>query len=185
MKNYRDKEDKDLIYLVSKNDEWALRALILRYESLMMRIAVFYIKETTEAEELVADFFFNIWQKRKTLQIQGNIKNYFSISIKNNCFTLLQKDKKRKNTSYIDDYQGVFRDNKKSDDHLIMEELHISLKSFLETLPEQRSLIFSLAKFEGLTFDEIADLLNISPKTVANQISLALKEVAVHIKNSN
>ncbi|KEO75597.1 RNA polymerase sigma factor [Anditalea andensis] len=184
MKPYQNKDDKDLFYLVSKNDEKALKELILRYERLLMRIAVFYLKEVTDAEEVVGDLFFNIWQKRKNLKIDGNIKNYLSISIKNNCFSLLQKHKKRKIISYGHDYEGVYPDNIKSDDHIIMEELHTSLTSFLETLPEQRSLIFSLAKFEGLSFEEIADLLNISPKTVANQVSLALKGVSIHIKNS-
>lgn len=180
MKDYHKKEDADLIYLISKQDEKALAQIIDRYHNTLMKIACFYLKDEQQAEELLADYFYNIWKKGRDLKIKGSIKNYFAISIKNNCLSLIQKNHMKERI--LSDYDYEIQDRKSADDCIIMEELNNSLKDFIQSLPEQRSLIFSLSRFEGLTFDEIADLLGIAPKTVANQVALALQDITEQFK---
>lgn len=180
MKDYQLKDDADLIYLISMQDEKALAQIIDRYHNMLMKIACFYLKDEHHAEEILADYFYNIWEKGNNLKIKGSVKNYFAISIKNNCLSLIQKNQIKERT--FSDYDYDIQDRKCADDLIIMDELNNSLKDFIQSLPERRSLIFSLSRFEGLSFEEIADLLGIAPKTVANQIALALQDITEQFK---
>ncbi|MCH7400300.1 RNA polymerase sigma factor [Belliella kenyensis] len=178
MKDYSNFSDKELIFLIKNKDDCALEHLMDRYTSLLMKIAIYYLKHEEDAEEIVADFFIKIWEKNAALTIESTFKPYACISVKNSCINLLKAKSLQHNLRNFNDASNFeVVSEAQSDDLIIFEELRNDLMEFINHLPEKRKVILKLAKFENLSLDEIGEMLDLSPKTVANQIALALKDI--------
>ena len=136
------------------------------------------IKSKEIAEEVVSDIFIEIWAKRKQLLEIEDLKMYLYISIRNASLRRLQQKQKTSVLS-LDDLDVEFASaDPDAETYLITNELAIKIDSAIESLPPQCKIIFKLAKQDGLKYKEIAQLLNISVKTIDNQLSTALKKIA-------
>ncbi|HBI88870.1 MULTISPECIES: RNA polymerase sigma-70 factor [Sphingobacterium] len=157
-----------------EGDEQALSELMDEYFISLCDFCNWFIDDMAVSEELVADVFYTIWNKRLTLEIHTSLKSYLYTSVKNKAL------KKKKNLSVsrsvqLDGitYEAVEPNNALT--KIILKELNSDIVNLVQTLPEKRRIIFELNRFESLTYKEIAALLQISEKTVHNQMSLAIK----------
>lgn len=136
--------------------------------------ALKYTKNEKEAEEVVQDVFYKIWEKRFVINIKTSIKSYLYRSVRNKCLQNInhnkvvrihQKQIERQNmTETVSPY-----------DKIIYEETINIFNEALYTLPDRCIEIFKLSRFEGLKYKEIAEELAVSVKTVEANISKALK----------
>jgi len=115
-------------------------------------------------EELVSDCFIKLWENRKKIEIKTSIKHYIFLMLRNSIIDYQRK--KKFLTQSLDNIsepagQDVFDEQK---DYAV-------LYSALEKLPEQRRKILELAVFESLSYNQIAEMLQISRNTVKTQIS--------------
>lgn len=126
-----------------------------------------------DAEELVQDMFFKLWQNRNQINVISSSKSYLFTSVKN---SMLNKHKHEKvKQMYAADYRYT---NKEESDDFEMDENREKIKNIelaIAELPEKRREIFVKSKVEGKKYKEIADELQISVKTVENQMGEALK----------
>ncbi len=136
--------------------------------------ALKYTKNEKDAEEVVQDVFYKIWEKRSVINIKTSIKSYLYISVRNKCLQNINHKKiVRIHQNYIEN-QG----NPRTDspyENLIYEESIDIFNEALNTLPDRCIEIFKLSRFEGLRYKEIAKELAVSIKTVEANISKALK----------
>lgn len=130
-----------------------------------------YMKDPDEAEELVQDLFFRIWQDRERLRITTSIKSYLYTAVRNRCLNAL-KVKKRNGPLDLDQQDGSHEDQRSEDE---LTERSARVHAAIAALPEERRKVFTMSKHEGLKYQEIADRLGISVKTVENQMGKALK----------
>jgi RNA polymerase sigma-70 factor, ECF subfamily len=168
--------DTDVILFrhIKSGDEQALEVLFTKYYRKLCAFAYFFVKNKETAEELVADVFIKIWQKRQEIDISSNVQGYLYKVTRNQALAYLQKTNHQHNfLSVIPASLSV--DVITPEDNLIAEELTHSLDNMVQTLPDHCRLIFQLHKNEGLKYKEIAGLLQISVKTVENQMGKALK----------
>lgn len=137
-------------------------------------VALRYMADIGQAEDLVQDAFVILWEKRETLQIRDSLKNYFLKSVRNNALKKAERDK-----SDIVPLSGLLVDliEDEAQDRFDNEELAVEIYQAIGELPAACRTIFNLAYREKLTYQQIADQLNISKNTVKTQMGIAYSQL--------
>ncbi|HEY9362339.1 MAG TPA: RNA polymerase sigma-70 factor [Chitinophagaceae bacterium] len=148
----------------------------------LYQFAYLYVHSKESAEEVVNDVFLSLWQKRKTLDTINNINVYLYVAVKNASLNWLRKNR-RVFTVSIDELRV---------DHLhlvpnpeillITREFQSLILKAIEQLPPRCKIIFKLIKEDGLSYKEVASILDLSVKTVDSQLYHALKKLALVLK---
>lgn len=177
-------ELKDLLSEVAlNNSRVSFKRLYLLYYNKMFSLAKSIVKSDEIAEEVTDDLFLNLWMQRARLPQIGNFTYYCYTSIKNKCLTHLSKPQVRKVD--IDDIELEIADSSATgEDLLVCEDLAKVIDSSLKALPEQCRLVFKLLRDDGLKYRQVAELLDISIKTVEYHMGNALKRLAEDILKS-
>lgn len=177
-------ELKDLLNEVAlNNSRVSFKRLYLLYYNKMFSLAKSIVKLDEVAEEVTDDLFLNLWIQRDRLPQIGNFTYYCYTAIKNKCLTHLSKPQVKKVD--IDDMELEVADPAATgEDLLICEDLAKTIDSSLKALPEQCRLVFKLLREDGLKYREVAELLDISIKTVEYHMGNALKRIAEGILKS-
>ncbi len=165
--------DNQLIEHLRNGSKEAFHSVFDMYGPKIHAFALSYLKNKSDAEELLQEVFLKLWEVRSDLDSSKNIKSFlFKI-----CINLIYDLIRRKNIqqAYID-YIGAnkssFDDNTWQD--IVYNEMLNNLKQIVDTMPEQRQRIFRLSKEQGLSNKEIARQLNLSQRTVENQLYRAV-----------
>ena len=139
-----------------------------------------YVKDFETAKEIVQDAYISMWEKRETIDMERAVKSYLTMVIHNKCTNHLRDNRKfDKNILDIENLLDV--PEYESSDSLVADELKISIDSAINELPEKCREIFVLNRYENLKYQEIADKLQISVKTVESQMSKALQHMRVRL----
>jgi RNA polymerase sigma-70 factor (ECF subfamily) len=174
--------DQEYWQLISQGDKIAFEKAFRAFYAALCNYALSLVKDKDESEEVVQNVFFNIWNKRTALQVSGSLKSYLYRSVHNECLNKIKHVKMK--TTYAEDYRknasGSF-DN--AADHLHAKELGQKINTAIDSLPEQCGNVFKLSRFENLKYNEIAQHLNISIKTVENHMGKALKILREQLKD--
>ena len=173
--------DKDIQYSINQwllDDENAFKEIFTYYYPRLYRFAFRYLKNEVMAEDLSMEVLARIWEKKKRLH-SATFENYLFTAARNRLINLWQR--KVEGLLSLDTVQKGQPDNDPAfmDDAILSKELETIYRSSLSALPEQRRLIFHLHRNEHLSYKEIASKLNISPKTVENQVGAALKQLRI------
>ena len=173
--------DAELSLKIKHGDKDAYQELFIRYAPRIFNFANSYLKNKDEAEELLQNVFLKVWENHSSLNESKNIKAYiFKIAI--NAFYDYVKRKNIEN-AFIDFAKNNYEVKSNSTwQDVIYNEMVSNLNALVEKLPEQRRKIFRLSKEDGLTNDEIAHKLNLSKRTVENQLYRALSFLKEHFK---
>jgi RNA polymerase sigma-70 factor (family 1) len=163
-------------------DEHVFEDMYRQYFVKLYRFAVSltHCKET--AEEIVHDVLINLWKKRNIFNEIDNLNTYLYVSVKNLSLNYLRTQAKH---VYVD---AETLCNEKSyisvdpESVLISKERVNDLNLLINNLPVKCRMVFRLIKEDGLKYKEAASLLNISVKTVENQLAIALKKIAFAFK---
>ncbi len=165
--------DEELFQLIKQNNSHALKVLFSRYYEKLAYFVFSFVKEKNSAQELVADVFINIWEKRNKISIDKKVKPYLYTSAKNLSLNHLRRYKI--NFEHIDEVDRLMITMQNyPDDSINYKELKLVIDNLIGKLPEKRRLIFQMNKFDELSYEEIAGILSISVSTVRNQMVKAI-----------
>lgn len=142
------------------------------YEPLCNYACAMLKGEMDTAEDIVQDCFFKLWEKREALEISYSIKSYLYKMVHNACLNRIRSEKvqnqyKQHNIVWLEANSSVAIDTS--------FDMRENIKKAMDELPKQCRLIFELNRFEELKYREIAEQLDISIKTVENQMGKALR----------
>jgi RNA polymerase sigma-70 factor (ECF subfamily) len=150
----------------------AFNELYKHYCSRLYLFAYGYLKSAEEAEELVQEVFTIVWEKRKLLKSELSFKSFlFTIA-----FNIIRK--RFRLNRYLSEYLSGKEENPVDDQTtstIVYNSLYNFISTLIDQLPKKRKEIFIKSRLEGLSIKEISEQLNISHKTVENQLSVALK----------
>lgn len=166
-------EGEVLLSRIAESDVKALESLFDQYYRPLCRFAFFLTKRHDLAEEIVADVFVSLWNKREHIKITQNVRSYLFSATRNTAINYLKRET-RDNSQLPED---LFEAHDNPSELLLFQELESQLFRIINLLPNKRKEIFQLSRFEGLSYHEIATTLCISVKTVENQIGKALKQL--------
>lgn len=181
MKNERD--IKILLHRISNNgDEIAFQELFELYVHGILRFSNSILRNKELSEEVVSDVFFNLWVHRAKLDKIENLKAYIFTSVRNTSLNYLNKEKREKAISLEDISVSLPINEICPESVLISKELKEAIGRAIDHLPERCKLIYSLAKIEQLKYKEIAQILDISVKTIDHQLTIAIKKIGDEIQ---
>lgn len=176
--------DSQLLWkrICEQDDLVAFEELHARYYALLCNFTYTYLKEKEACEEVVSDVFVALWQKRKELKDVRNIKSYLYTCSKNLSIDLIRKNAIRIQPD-TNCYEVEIPD---VDDHFLspieLKEFRAKMNEAIEQLPPQCKLIFKMLVNDQLAYKEIAEILNLSRKTVEAQIAIAYRKTAAVLK---
>lgn len=171
-----------LIEQIKNGNKSAFESIFKTYYSHLCSYANKFVNDIDNSEEIVQEIFFQLWQKRNNLIIQTSFKSYLFRSVHNSCLNHIKhnniKQKHIENTIYE-------QDNNSQDfiDNIETNELQNKIRITIDKLPNERKKIFLMIRFENLKYAEVAAKLNISIKTVENQMGSALKFMRNELKD--
>lgn len=174
MKKYQLYNNKLLLELLSKSDEFAFTELYNRYWKKLFAIAYNRLKEIQTAEDIVHDVFAGLWANREKIEIES-LENYLATAAKYMVLTKIKKKERERiynNTSHQTHVLEF-----PIETAMYYKRILEIVKNEVEKLPEKCRLIFKYSRNEGMPVKQIAKELHISPKTVENQLNKALKQL--------
>ena len=170
--------------VVNENNTVAFEQLYLLFYKDLHRFAYRIIKSNHIAEEIVSDVFVQLWKKKSTLAQINNLRAFLYVAVKNLALTYLYKSKKQR-VCWIEEFAGgpdIPCNNSSADDLLNEKELSEILNKAINNLPAKCKAVFKLVKEDGLKYHEAAKLMNLSIKTIENQMGIAIKRIASTLK---
>ena len=166
--------DNTIIGLIKEGNKGAFEQMFRTFYKMLRAYAYTFIKDNEGAEEIIQNVFCRIWEKRDQLKTDGSLRSYLYRAVHNESLSHLRHEKV-KNL-----FQDYYKDNieEASDEaanKILATELDRHIQRAIAELPQQCRIIFQMSRFEQLKYQQIADILEISIKTVENQMGKALK----------
>jgi RNA polymerase sigma-70 factor (family 1) len=177
-------DDIELVKKLQIGDVDAFDLIYEKYAGKLYSFGLKYLRSAAEAEELVQTVFIKIWEKHKSLITEASFKSYlFTIAYNDICKIFRKKNYLQK---FVNDmlYQNNISSSETEEDIDFQSVLN-RLQQIIEKLPERQKIIIRKSRWEGKTTKEIAEELRLSPGTVDNYISGALKFIRSRLKNED
>jgi len=164
--------DQQLIARLKVGDRQAFDQIYFEHVDALYRFAFNILKDNDECTDAVQEIFIWLWENKEKLEIT-DLRRYLSAAIKYRLSKAILRSKRR--TEIIS--SGYKNLETVEDSELELKELKNAIQNFLETLPPRAREIFHLSRNEFLSNKEIASRMQISEKTVENQMTISLRKL--------
>lgn len=174
--------DTDLIARFVAGEKKAFDTLFNRYIHKLFLFTKRYSLNEEEAKELVMDVMLRLWQKGENALEVRSLESYLVNSVKN----AIIDNHRRKSLTFtpLSEVKGELECYSKTDSGIFQRELQACIQEGIQQLSPSRRVIFELRREHDLTPKEIAEKLNISTKTVENQLTRAIAFMKCHIREN-
>jgi RNA polymerase sigma-70 factor (family 1) len=164
------------------DDEVAYRELYFLFFKPLLHFTGSFVSTHEMAEEIVSDVFIKIWQNRRHLHEIRNLKVYLYVSAKNNAFRYLQSRQHPGSVS-LDDMEIEVQSNAQDpEEMMITAEMMNKIERAIDDLPPRCKLVYKMIREDRLRYKEVAQILDISVKTIDNQLATAIRRIADAIR---
>ena len=163
-------------------DEASFKKLFQVYYPPLCVFAKSLVKNEAVCEDIVQEAFAQLWAKKEKIVISSSIRNYLASTVHNLCI-----DHLRANSSYRK-YISSYRKGDPSGNGQTPEEIYTRaelekmLSKALDSLPDAYRTVFEMNRYEGKTYDEIAEIMGISVRTAKRYVNYAEKELETELK---
>lgn len=175
------KEDIEhlLNHISQTDDEKAFALLFKLFYARLLNFSLLYVHTPEVAEEVISDVFVKVWNNRRDLAQITNLETYLYVAVKN------------QSLNYVSRFSGYFVspatalpldclvDTFDPEKELELRELQFDIDQAVESLPTQCKVVYKLIKEDGFKYKEVAEILNLSVRTVETQLARALKKLSV------
>ena len=173
-------DEKAIMEQIRAGDQTAFDNLFRQYYRYLVVVAFRYLKDDHRAKDMVQEVFLDFWKRRDTIRIEQSIKAFLRRAVVNNCLSTLRKNQRIDLKDSPD--TNIFSLQDKVDQIYEYKELEEVVEAAVRSLPERCQLIFRMSRQENLSHKEIAEKLDISTKTIENQMTKALKIIREALK---
>jgi RNA polymerase sigma-70 factor (family 1) len=169
----------DLWKLISiHDDDKAFESLFYLLNTPLIKFATIYVHQKEAAEEIVSDVFVKCWLNRKSLIDVHRMDTYLFVAVKNQSLNYIKRYSHIHLVQMEDTNEIKFVKTFNPQEELEKKELLFKMEQSIEALPQQCRIIFRLIKEDGIKYKEVAEILNISPRTVQTQLFRAMKKLS-------
>ncbi len=186
--NPKPEEDLVLFQEIAQGNRLAFEQFYVKYYQYLCRFALSYEKDTYLVEEKVSDVFYYIWQKREELGKIQNPKVYVFTMTKN---MLFQQKKSTRRLRVDLEFEAVEHKHYVSaiEEDIIQSEqeadLRQALLQIIDKIPPKSRRIFEMSRIDGLKYQQIATILDLSVKTIESHMHIALKTISFTLTQTN
>jgi RNA polymerase sigma-70 factor (family 1) len=172
--------DHELALLIQQDDCHAFAEIYERYKGPLYIHAFHRLRDREEARDLIQQLFATLWDNRKTLELTSQLSGYLYTAVRNRVFKFIAHQ--HIESAYISSIERSVNEGDCITDHLVREkELLRIIDEEIAALPAKMREVFELSRKGQLPHKEIARQLDLSEKTVRNQINNALKILRVKL----
>ena len=182
MPDYSLYDEKVLLAQVAAGDEGVFRKLFDLYKERFYSVALKMTRSDEVAEDIVQDVFMHIWITRESIVGVENPSSYFFTCVYRRVYQYYRKMALEKKL-----LQGVSsrRESVNTTEEMVLaHESENLIYQAIAKLPPQQQMVFKLSKQEGKSREDVARQLNISPNTVKNHLTDAIKYIRTSFLNS-
>ena len=164
--------------IAAYEDQSAYKSLFFLLFPSLQNFAFSIVKSRVLAEEIASDMLLEVWVRRQKLAEIDNLKLYLFVSVKNASVARLRQENKLSKFSIDDLHVEFISEYGDPGQSAELHELEHTIARAVKELPPSCQLIYKLAKEDRLKYKEISQLLDLSVKTIDNQLAIALKRIA-------
>ncbi|MCJ8211334.1 sigma-70 family RNA polymerase sigma factor [Mucilaginibacter sp. RS28] len=173
--------DAELIELISGNDYAAFEVIYSRHSDAIRKILIRILKSEQLADDLCQEIFLHLWSSRYNLGHIKAIKGYLLTTARNRALDHL-KAALRTESTMANMIRNFNEQRNTTDEELLTKEYLLFLNRILSSLPERTRQIFSLCREQGKSYDEVAQMLDISRSAVKNHMVLSMKVLSKSVQ---
>ena len=167
---------KNLIRQLIRGSQKAFRKIFELYKDRLYYYALKITKDGDAAEDIVQQVFVNLWNHREDIRPDCSFDAYLFKIVRNCAFNHLKNVVRTKLIKQ--EYQDQFNwQSLEAEEYLAYQECEEVALQAIDALPEKRQIIFKMSYEDGMSHEDIAELLNISIHTVKSQLSKATKKI--------
>ncbi|MDP9076465.1 MAG: sigma-70 family RNA polymerase sigma factor [Bacteroidota bacterium] len=181
---YQNLSEQLLLRKCSEGDPAAFHEIYEQYKTFVFAVVAARLEDQDDAKDITQDIFINLWDARARLAYVRDFKTYLYVLSRNKVISAYRKQSIRiKGEGYL--LQQLSELEHSAEDHRLAYELNSTIASVVDQLPETMRNCYNLSKNEGKRNAEIAGILNVSEKTVRNNVSEALKRLKLTLQDSH
>ncbi len=175
--------DKLFIKVALHDDEQAFSVLFNEFYPALCIFANRIINDLESSEDIVQDSFYKIWKNRKSIDIDSSFRNFLITTVRNNSLDFIRR--KDLSNAFLEKNKLKFNEDSFSTPEVVytLNELEKKISDALSKLPDNIRQAFEMSRFRGMTYNEIAGSLSLSPKTIESYISKALVILRENLKD--
>lgn len=168
--------DQEIFQLFKQGEKAAYDEIYNRYWEKLYNYAFHRTMSKDTAFEVVQEIFVSLWSRKETVEIQSSLSGYLFASVRFQMFNHVKQSKLKE--QYMKDYMlSIDSSANYTEQSVLADDLLEALKNGIDQLPPQCREITRLSLLENWSVDKIAEKLNISNRTVENQLSLGRKHL--------
>ncbi len=172
------------VRLSATNDRPLYNYFFKKYYPKLIWFTLLYVKQHNAAEEIVSDVLLTLFKNRQKIAQMDGIEGYLFIVTKNQALKYLRKNARMVYMDKMESEADLFYSDSASPEYeYIGNEFHQVIKDTIDTLPTKRKMVFKLVKEDHLRYKDVAELLDLSLKTVEAHMGLALKTISKTIQD--
>ncbi|RAV30552.1 RNA polymerase sigma factor [Sinomicrobium soli] len=177
----KDIVSKDTLKAFSLGDHEAFQAIFELMEPRLYSFVLSYTKSSYIAEEIVQEVFIRIWERREGIRLSGSFSSLLYTTAKNLTLNYLRNASQR---AVIREelWKNLTEFSGDAEAELIFSEYHEILEEIVDHLPSKKRSIYRMSREEGKSNAEIADILEISPKTVKNNLWQIVETIRMQLQ---
>ncbi len=175
-------DEKNLIALLKEDDRSAINTIFLKYHVLLCRISVRIVSDPEEAKDVVQEVFIKLWRNRKELNIQYSLEAYLKRAVVNTSLNHIESKNKFTSLNVSDSKLNKIAENT-TDQQQSFDELSTRVDHAIDNLPVRTKAVFTLIRFEEMSYKEVSESLDISLKAVEKEMMKALKLLREALKD--
>ena len=170
--------------IVEKNDEKAFSEFFDHYHTRLINLSLLFLPRYDLAEDVVSEVLLKLLQKKESLLEIRNFEGYLFKMVKNKSLNHLKSKAEELGNIQIDDINDYLLPERNDPEKtLINTNLGQLLDRVIQALPPKRRLVFKMVKDENMSHKEVAEILEISERTVEVHLKLAIKDLRVSLKD--
>jgi len=179
--------DLELVQLVRAGDEQSYRLLVERYQTLVFTIALRMVRDRAEAEDIAQDVFLKVYRTLENFREEASFKTWICKIATNRCIDWRRKHGLRQDSTTMVEEAESLPDQtfERPDQALLRRETQAEVRRVIEEMPDKYRTILLLYHFDGLSYKDIAEQQDISPRTVETRLYRAKQMLRVALRGGD
>ena len=182
---------EELMARIAKGDEDAFELLVTRHQTSILNLIYRYVGDRTQANDLSQEVFLRVWQAARSYKPQAKFTTWIYRITANLCLNELKSSRRKKWLQFLrfgDNLENTVEetlvdDTPSSEDLLLAKERSRQIANALQSLPENQRMALILKRYDDLSYQEIAKILNCSISAVESLLVRAKKSLQEKLKN--
>jgi RNA polymerase sigma-70 factor (family 1) len=169
---------------LTQGDAKAFECLFKLYYTRLTLFANRFLNDIAVAEEIVSDIFVMLWENGHEINFTDNVSSYLFKCVQNKCLNYLKHQKiENLYVDYLKREQLFEETTLTAESPYLEKEMARQINIAIDSLPEKCREIFMMSRFDHMKYKDIANKLNLSPKTIERQVSIALDKLRRLLKH--